>query len=350
MKQIEQLLKNIFLKLLLLFSSRKSGSNRFDQNSKILIIRLNRIGDALVTTPLLHLLKNKLNCYISVLADKKNHFVFSNNPNVDDLVVFEKGISGFFKVRNYIKKNKIDIIIDAHYDVSTTVSFIIATSGTVNKFAIKKDNHTLYSKTVESPDARNTHIIDRLKIIGNLFNISSPNDDSGVELFPDSNSVNLAEEWLSIVNPEKKFLMGINISAGSEARFWGFENYKMLIQLLDNFDVEIVIFAMQDYISAANDLIGNNKVFPIEYGFNATCAAVLNLDLLFSPDTALIHIASIKKIPVFGIYVQYKTSDMIWSPYNTPFDCIITKEQTLNNVYFDSVKEKFVPFLEKHIK
>ena len=40
---------------------------------------------------------------------------------------------------------------------------------------------------------------------------------------------------------------------------------------------------------------------------------------------------------------------MIWSPYNTPFDCVITKEPTLKNINFDKVKQKFIPFLERYL-
>jgi len=126
MKQIEQILKKLFLNFLLLFSFKNNKSDGFGSQSRILVVRLNRIGDALVTTPLLHIIKKNLNCHISILADKKNHFIFDNNPNVDNVIIFYKGVIGFFRVRKYIKQNNIDTIIDAHDDISTTVSFIIA--------------------------------------------------------------------------------------------------------------------------------------------------------------------------------------------------------------------------------
>ena len=72
--------------------------------------------------------------------------------------------------------------------------------------------------------------------------------------------------------------------------------------------------------------------------------------MLFSPDTATIHLASIHKKPVFGIYVQYNTDDMVWSPYRSDFDCVITKEPTLENVKFEDVILKFEPFLQKYLK
>ena len=92
MKRIELLIKKLLLNLLLLFKSGKmKDPSVFNSGSKILFIRLNRIGDALVVTPLLKLIKDNLRCEIHVLADKKNYFVFANNPSIDNIIVFNKG-------------------------------------------------------------------------------------------------------------------------------------------------------------------------------------------------------------------------------------------------------------------
>ena len=80
MKIVENFFKNLLLQLLLIFNSKNVMSNG-DANhigSKILFIRLNRIGDALITTPLLHVIKKNLNAKIYVLADKKNYVAFNH--------------------------------------------------------------------------------------------------------------------------------------------------------------------------------------------------------------------------------------------------------------------------------
>jgi len=83
--------------------------------------------------------------------------------------------------------------------------------------------------------------------------------------------------------------------------------------------------------------------------FDTFAAGISKLNFLFTPDTSVVHIASIYKIPVFGLYVKYNTQDMIWSPYNTEFDCIVTEEPTLKNISFEEVINKFIPFLERNI-
>jgi hypothetical protein len=38
---------------------------------------------------------------------------------------------------------------------------------------------------------------------------------------------------------------------------------------------------------------------------------------------------------------------MIWSPFGSNFDCVVTEEPTLVNMSFDKVFPRFMDFLEK---
>ena len=153
MKKIEIFLKNILLRILLVFSGRKNEKNQENQNKfkSTLFIRLNRIGDALVSTPLLHEIKKNVGCRVYLL------------PDIDELIVFNKGIKGISEVLKFIKEHNIDTVVDLHDDVSTTVSFIVALSKAKNKFGLKKDNEIIYTKTVEKPDHTKIHVVDRQK-------------------------------------------------------------------------------------------------------------------------------------------------------------------------------------------
>lgn len=83
--------------------------------------------------------------------------------------------------------------------------------------------------------------------------------------------------------------------------------------------------------------------------FGEFCEALARVNLLFTPDTATVHLASVNDIPVFGLYVKYNTQDMIWYPYNTRYETIVTTNPTLENVGFNEVIEKFEPFLEQEL-
>ena len=349
MKKIEIFLKNILLKILLFisnFNKKRNGMNK--RISRVLFIRLNRIGDALVTTSLLHLIKSNLHCDVYLLADKKNYFAFNNNPDIDEVIIFEKGLGGIIKILKTIKHERIDTIVDLHDDVSTTVSFLIALSSAVNKFGLEKENKVIYTNTVKKLDDTKFHVIERLLELGKLFDIRISKDEAKVYYNPESNSLTEAKEFINKSFEENKFLVGINISAGSEARFWGTENYKLLIESLIDKDINLLILSDPNDLNLAKNVSGNKvKVYSTE-SFDKFAAMIFQLNLLITPDTMAVHLAAANNVNVFGMYV-HDTPSMIWSPYNSDFEFVETISSDLKDISFNEVKSKLLPFLEKHL-
>ena len=351
MKHLETWLKKLLLKILIFFNSTKNKKDilAFNTNSNILFIRLNRIGDALVTTPLFYEIKQQIGCRIFVLADKQNNFVFKNNPSIDKVITFEKGMKGFLQIKRIVSEKSIDAVIDLHDDVSTTVSFLIALANVKYKVSLQKSNSSIYTHTVERLDSKTHHIIERILQLGLFFNLKLDNKLVSIKYFPAKDEQKIAIERINSMNPNKKFLIGVNISAGSGARFWGVNNYIKLSKLLSDFDARVIFFTSKNEVNFAKEITDEINIYPLTEAFGIFASAIMQLNFLISPDTSAIHIASINKIPVFGLYVKYDTEDMIWSPYNTDFECVVTEEPTLKNISFDEVKNKLLPFLEKHI-
>ena len=242
MKKVEYFFKNILLNLLLFFKQLKSAEVKsIGDNSKILFIRLNRIGDALVTTPLLHEIKSKLKSEIYVLADRKNYVAFNNNPDIDKLIIFEKGLKGVFNVLNFIKNEKIETIVDTHDDISTTVSFIIALAAAKNKYGLEKANKNIYTKTIPQLERQNNHVIYRVLELSRLFNIEPEKSKSQVHYNPVKESIKKVDSYLTDNNLQNKFLVGVNISAGSAARFWGIDKFKALLKYFSSYDLNIIL-------------------------------------------------------------------------------------------------------------
>lgn len=349
MKKIEVLLKNLLLNLLLSLKPHYSSGSaeQISRNDKILFIRLNRIGDALVTTPLLHFIRVNLQCRIYMLADVKNFFIFRNNPDIDKTIIFKKGLRGFREFFDLIKKENINTVVDLHDDISTTVSFLIALSRSNNKFGLEKSNKKIYTKTVTRLNPVNVHVVNRILQLSRLFNLNPSEAEVCIRYFPESESGIKAGEFISQKFTGSKPLIGINISAGSDARFWGIDRYKKLIDSLSSYEIEILILSApkdRDKVS----LIGNPNYF-ISVSFDEFAGVISHLRILFSPDTAAIHIASACNVPVFGIYV-HDTKEMIWSPVNVDFDFVETTEHNFENLEPEPVIRKFKTFIEKHIK
>lgn len=353
LKETEIIFKNFLLNLVLLFFRAKKSNApiTIGASQKLLIIRLNRVGDALITTPLIKLVKQNTGASVYVLADAKNRFAFSNNPFIDEVIIYRKGFSGFRKLVKDINSKKLDLVIDSHDDVSFTVTMLVGMIKAPAKAALKKKNSAIFTHIIEKPDPRNTHVLLRVASIAGALGIKyNPDELKVVVTVPETSN----EEMKSILRkryPEKKLLLGINISAGSDARFWGVDNFKRLGKWIkENFDVNLLFTCSPRDLKLALQISSDaDTVFDVPK-FDEYTALIKNLDLLFSPDTATVHVASAFSVPVFGLYVHYNTTDMIWSPYRSDFDGVITTEPNFQNVTFVEVINKFKPFLEKYVK
>ncbi|MHB1688215.1 MAG: glycosyltransferase family 9 protein [Ignavibacteriaceae bacterium] len=348
MKKIEIYLRKLLLGLLLSFRfiSKPAEEDYQDENSKILFIRLNRIGDALVVTPLLHEIRKNVKSKIYLLADKKNYFSFNNNHDIDQVIIFEKGLKGIFSILKFIKVNNINTIVDLHDDVSTTVSFIIAFAKASNKFGLAKGNEKIYTRTVKKLDPGKYHVVERILETGKLFKINYKKEEINIRYSPTVKSSESSDRFLKEKGLTGKFLIGVNISAGSMARFWGVKKYKNLFKYLSGFDVNSLLITSPKDLRLAEQISENKIQIYYSEKFDEFAAMISKLDLLFTPDTAAVHLASTFNIPVFGIYVRYKTGDMIWSPYSSKFESVVTEEPNLENISFEEVKTKLDPFLK----
>ncbi len=349
MKKIEIIFKNILLSLLLFFNKRVGNNKTLPEKftpKKVLFIRLNRIGDALVTTPLLKLLKNKLNIEIHVLADKKNYFVFENQKFIDAVFIFNKGLDGFKEYIRLIKNEKYDIIVDLHDDVSTTVSFLLALSKDSQIYGLKKNNVKLYTKTVDRIDSTKNHVINRIMELVKLFNIDINDQNVNVCFNSTEEDFNRVDNFIKNNYKENKPIVGINISAGNKARFWGIGRYRQLVDFFSEYDVNIVLFCTTREIKTAIE-IARSKI-PIFYtpNFSTISAFISKLSFFFTPDTASVHLASIYKIPIYGLYVKYNTNDVIWYAYQSEHKESITTESNLDNMEFNDVINDLKPFFE----
>ncbi len=352
-KKIEYSIRKFLLRVLSWLSRKtKSSSDKIKINSdtKCLIIRINRIGDALVTTPFIHLLKQKTCCNISVLADRKNYFAFNNNPDIDEIMIYDKGLKGFFQTLKVINSRNFDIVIDAHDDVSTTVSFLISAIRCNYKLGLEKSNKSIFTHTTPRPDANKYHVTERICSLLKILEINYSKEEIKIIYNPTESSINKIKESFENIFHRNKFLLGINISAGSDARFWGTENFRLLINKLSEYDINIILICHQKDFDKAKKIIDEKFIFNPTNDFDLFAAVIQNLNMLFTPDTSAVFLADAKGITVFELFVKYQMDEIIWHPINSEFDCVITEEPTLHNIEFEQVWKKFLPFFEKHLK
>lgn len=353
MKFIEVYLKNIFLSFLL-FLNRNNKLQKENYSiapgDKVLFIRLNRIGDALVVTPLLSEIKNNAHVKVYILASRANRIIFEECSCVSKVIIFEKGLKDFFSLLKLIKQEKFSAIVDLHDDVSTTVTFLIALSKVPLKFGLRKSNSNIYTHTVEKPDPVKTHVIERNLALLKLFGVKYTKEKINILYQPKQDSLIRADNYLNNKFKEHNYLIGINISAGSEARFWGVDRYRQLLSFFKSYGVNVLLLSTTRDLKHAIQIATKNEPIFYSPSFDEFAAMISKLDFLFTPDTSTVHLASAFRIPMFGIYVQYNTDDLPWTPYQSQHEIVITKEPNFINLSFEDVIPKLKPFIENYVK
>ena len=105
---------------------------------RILIIHTAFIGDIVLSTPLIQKIRDIYpESEIDYLTLPGNKSIISNNPNLRDIILYDKkgadkGIKGFFRILKIIKNNKYDLAVIPHRFIR---SIMLAKMGGIKKIS-----------------------------------------------------------------------------------------------------------------------------------------------------------------------------------------------------------------------
>lgn len=351
-----------FLKRLEIFIKSKIRSRLFKEKSskkpkvinglcdeiskaeRILILRQDRIGDLLVSVPFLRSLSNSFpEKQIDILLSYRNIVAKSCIQNyVDNIYAYPRRLFKRVVLLLKLKNQNYDLIIDLFDNPSYTSSFIVQTLKSKISLGFDKENRNVYSHVVSLPDKMENHIVDRICSFLVPFGI-------------DPTKVNKELEYpLTKRNPIPKRneqRVGIILAGSSKSKFWGVENFSLLVELIHKkFSFEIVFFATESYRNQVSILGANPYVYfaPFTNDFDEFVSMIASCDYLITPDTSAVHLASAFKIPVVVLYTFVDTKfGMPWYPVNTKFRAILSKKDGYSDVTPEIVFYEFFELVEK---
>src|SRR6187402_3424184 len=105
---------------------------------KILIIRFSSIGDIVLTTPVIRVLKTQLDgAEIHYATKKQFASIFQENPYIDKMHYLDGGLWEFIKV---LRAENFDFIVDLHNNLRTRIvkTFLFVKASSFNKLNFKK--------------------------------------------------------------------------------------------------------------------------------------------------------------------------------------------------------------------
>lgn len=315
-------------------------------NKKVLIVRLGKIGDIIISSFVFEVLKKRFpGIDISLFTLQSNREVLKYNSDIDHLILSKKNLYLYSKLLS-LRKIFYDLVIDLNDDPSTTSSFIrkiIKAHRIVGFNFTANDSSDLFPQ----PKKNKTHIIDRISYLLNELGIKLSKNDIHPKLYVGNKERIDVENQLNEYKKQYKIL-ALNLSAGAEIRYWQIENW---IELIKRIHIEIPEIIFLPLSTFEDEHLRNNifnkvkKEFLINQiykSFHHFASYIYNSDFIISPDTAAVHIASAFNKPIVAIYPDYEWNYVSWQPLSDKFIAIKSKNNLINSVSVDEVYDAFI--------
>ena len=328
-------LKAVILK----FLSRKTYTDDFRPETfkNILIVRPAKIGDTICMFPLIRELNRFLpDANIDIYASTYNNFMFKYAPQVRHVYTKYKDRDTLKTLVDIIKMrtNHYDLIIDTidiRFGKVIALAFIkarwlIANVGYESRYGLTNADLDLYYRLT---DWRQIHTTDRLLEFLRLLGID---EYDSTMIFPiGDEAYQFAESFLKPYKGKK--LIGLNADASDRDRSILDTEIIEICNGIKAFDSEIRILlfssvSRREHMEALIKQARLDNVI-LEYGTaNIFEAAALTsfMDVMISPDTCFVHIASAFDVPTVAIFQNDQNHITYWAPRSSRFVVIQPEE------------------------
>jgi ADP-heptose:LPS heptosyltransferase len=312
---------------------RKDSPIDIQTIKSLLILRYDRIGDMIVTTPIFRNLK-KANpaLKIGVFASETNAEIIRCNPYVDIIYVLHSNLLKLFVEILKARKYKYEIVLNMIFNRTTTggiLANIISPSGI--KIGQGDDKYKFYFNRIIPLQRDSQRMVDTLSLlIKESVNLQVPVTELGYDIFIDDTSRSNVNSFLKTnrLNPRQvkdshyQAFIVFNLSASDRWTRFSVEQVMTIAAMLGEMNdfVTVITYAPNDLeMKFAAEKAKNNShcmIFP-EKG-DATllelAALVEGAYCVITPDTSLVHFASAMGTPVIGFYSSAKEKNE-WMPF-----------------------------------
>lgn len=280
----------------------------------IIILPLYGIGDVLMTTPALEILKEaRSDCKITCLCMFKNTYdLLKNNPHIDSLEFFP-----------FLEKNKAEILkfvlaLRGRFDCSigfypsnrlhyNMIAYLIGSKTRIGHRYLHGDFlgfNFLKNRTIRE-NVKLHNVEENVKLL-EFFGIQSNNIPS-MKIYLTSGEEGKGKELVRVSGEQKKIGIhaGTSVLKGHSMRRWPKEKFVELINSLRDKYFFLLGGPDDDEVNRfISDAIKDRERLSVLRGCSImeTVSAIQNLDLFVTNDSGLMHIASAVGTPVVAIF------------------------------------------------
>jgi len=289
--------------------------NTFKTFHNILIVRTDRIGDVVLTTPSIKALRQAYPwARISILVTPATYDLVNGNPYVDAILVDDrqgrqKGLFGFLRLTREIHFKKFDLAIIFHtkrrYNLACYLGGIPFRLGYKNeKFGFLL---SLPLKDVRSLGEKHEaeYCMDVLKAIG------IENDDLDIFVPMQKEAEGWMFNWMQENNLKPNEFIAIHPGASDSTKCWPTANFALLMdRLAERYALKIVLVGSVQTISSAEEILRQTQKasqflnLTGKTSLAQTVSLLRRARLLISNDSGPVHVAAGVGTSVISLFLR----------------------------------------------
>jgi len=247
-----------------------------------------------LTTPVVRVLKNQLECELHVLTKKQYSNIYRNNPHVGKVHSFDKSIA---EVENELKKQAFDFVIDLQKNMRSIKvrRFLKRPASSFPKLNIQK--WLLVNFNINKPPA--VHIVDRYFEAIKPLNLI--NDHKDLDYFIPANAV---------VQPSD---ISVRLGKGYIAFVIGGQHFTKMMPaekvaaIVSKLDYPVVLLGGKEDVKKGDEILKlttNSAVYNTcgRFSLDQSASLIRRSKVVISNDTGLMHIAAAFDKPIISLW------------------------------------------------
>jgi len=289
---------------------------------RILLLRQDRIGDVLVSVPVIRALRHAYpRAVIHMLFSRANYGVrHAIAPYIDHAWHYDKTAVNALRLIGALRAARYDVVVDLTDNPSVSSQLVARWSKAPYRLGIRHERAGRYTHTVPLLDRRHVHIVERMAQLLMPFGIDPARVPLDLEYRISDADRALARTRLAPT--DRPLRLGVNISGSSRLRYWGGDNFVACIRGIRDIDPRFAIWvggapSYRADVEAIAAAAGATPLPPLA-SFHEFAAVLREFDLLLTPDTSVVHLAAAWKTPLVGLFRE-SPGVMPWYPYRSPY-------------------------------
>lgn len=318
-RKVDRALSRIAWRLLALCRPRSPCPIDPQSIKRILFVRTDRIGDAIVSTPALQALRAHFpDAEIDVVLGRKNAAVAPLLPFVDRIFVAVDP-AGTMRVIRQIRARRYDVAINPFRSASMTAAMFTALSGARVTIGCATEVAETFDIAVPLPDGPMHFAKRHMTPLAPLGIAMPPDADIRMSIHLPEAARETARAALVPYAGNTVPLAMVNISCSSPSKFWGVENFARLASEMRTGGLNVVLIAAPGDEPILRDVAqaSGAPALPPVASLTAFTGIVSFAELVVTPDTSVAHIAAALGKPTVAL--EPNALNIIeWHPWGVP--------------------------------